>query len=110
MRVALEQKDSRIVPDMGVRVSFLEAKPEPATQAPKGVLVPAKAIVQHDGQNSIFVVTDGKAHSTPVQPATQNYGDLRLIPASVNPGDSVVVSPPENLHDGSHVQTQTDSP
>ncbi len=38
VRVALEQKDARIVPDMGVRVSFLEQKQEhPAAQAPQGV-------------------------------------------------------------------------
>ena len=37
VRVALNVKDPRIVPDMGVRVSFLEAaKPQQAEQ-PKGV-------------------------------------------------------------------------
>jgi hypothetical protein len=108
VRVAMEQKDSRIVPDMGVRVSFLENKPAvTATQAPKGVLVPAKAVVQRDGSDSVFVVSKGKAHRQTVQPSAQNYGDMRLIPASVNPGDDVVVSPPDALHDGSDVSVQT---
>jgi RND family efflux transporter MFP subunit len=107
VRVAMEKKDARIVPDMGVRVSFLEAKPAVATQAPKGVLVPAKAIVQRDGSESVFVVVDGKAHRQTVQPAAQPSGDMRLIPASVNAGDSVVLSPPDDLHDGSSVSVQT---
>lgn len=107
VRVAMEKKDARIVPDMGVRVSFLEAKPAVATQAPKGVLVPAKAIVQRDGSESVFVVADGKAHRQTVQPAAQPSGDMRLIPASVNAGDSVVLSPPDDLHDGSSVSVQT---
>jgi RND family efflux transporter MFP subunit len=107
VRVAMEQKDARIVPDMGVRVSFLEAKPAVAAQAPKGVLVPAKAIVKRDGGDTVFIVVDGKAHRQSVQPAAQNFGDLRLIPASVNAGDNVVVSPPEDLHDGSDVSVQT---
>ena len=107
VRVAMEQKDSRVVPDMGVRVSFLEAKPAVTAQAPKGVLVPSKAIVKRDGGDSVFIIADGKAHRQSVQPAAQDFGDLRLIPASVNAGDNVVVSPPEDLHDGSDVSVQT---
>jgi RND family efflux transporter MFP subunit len=106
VRVAMEKKDARIVPDMGVRVSFLEAKPATAEQAPKGVLVPAKAIVKRDGSDSVFVVSNGKAHRQTVQPAAQTFGDMRLIPAAVNAGDSVVVSPPDELRDGSDVSVQ----
>jgi hypothetical protein len=108
VRVAIEKKDPRVVPDMGVRVSFLEAKPAlAAQQAPKGVLVPAKAIVKRDGSDSVFVVTDGKAQRRAVQPAPQQLGDMRLIPAAVNAGDSVVVAPPDELHDGTNVSVQT---
>ena len=44
VRIALEQKDPRIVPDMGVRVAFLDDQPDgnPA-QSLRGVLVPASA-------------------------------------------------------------------
>jgi RND family efflux transporter MFP subunit len=107
VRVAMEKKDSRIVPDMGVRVSFLEAKPADTTQAPKGVLVPTKAIVQRDGSDSVFIIAHGKAHRESVRPSSQDFGDMRLIPASVNAGDAVVVSPPDALHDGSDVSVQT---
>jgi RND family efflux transporter MFP subunit len=107
VRVAMEKKDARIVPDMGVRVSFLEAKPAVAEQALKGVLVPAKAIVKRDGNDSVFIVANGKVHRQTVQPAARDYGDMRLIPASVNAGDSVVVSPPDDLRDGSDVSVQT---
>jgi RND family efflux transporter MFP subunit len=106
VRVALEKKnDPRIVPDMGVRVSFLEKKPETANKAPpQGVLVPASAIVQRDGHSVVFVVDDNVAHRHTVSPAAQAYGELRLLPAAVKPGDTVVVSPPAELKDGSDVQ------
>ena len=106
VRVAMEQKDARIVPDMGVRVSFLEQKAAVATQAPKGVLVPAKAVVKRDGGDSVFIVANGKARRQAVQPAAQDYGDMRLLPAAVNAGDTVVVSPPNDLRDGSDVSVQ----
>ena len=104
VRVALEQKDARIVPDMGVRVSFLEVKPQASAQAPQGVLVPATAIVRRDGHSVVFVVEDGHARQRTVNPPGQAYGELRLLPAAVKPGDSVVVSPPAGLRDGSDVQ------
>ena len=110
VRVALEHKDGRIVPDMGVRVSFLEVKPKATEQAPKGVLVPANAIVQRDGHSVVFVVANGKAQQRAVQPSTQEYGELRLVPAALNAGDNVVVSPPASLRDGSDVQTKTTTP
>jgi RND family efflux transporter MFP subunit len=107
VRVALEKKDARIVPEMGVRVSFLEQQSKhdgAATPPPKGVLVPANAIVQRDGHSVVFVVEDGKAQLRQVTPAAQTYGELRLLPAAVKPGDSVVTTPPATLHDGSAVK------
>ncbi|GAB2564824.1 efflux RND transporter periplasmic adaptor subunit [Dyella jejuensis] len=110
VRVALEHKDARIVPDMGVRVSFLEARPAVATQAPKGVLVPAAAIVKRHGRDTVFIVADGKVRQQTVQPGAQDEGDMRVIPAAVDAGDVVVVSPPQALHDGSDVSVQSRSP
>ena len=104
VRVALEKKDARVVPDMGARVSFLEEKPVAGTSAPQGVLVPATAIVQRDGHSVVFVLDGNRVRQRTVNPAAQTYGDLRLLPAAVKPGDSVVVSPPTELRDGSDVQ------
>ncbi|MHA6205167.1 efflux RND transporter periplasmic adaptor subunit [Dyella soli] len=104
VRVALEHKDARIVPDMGVRVSFLESKQaQPSAQAPQGALVPSSAVVQRDGHAVVFVVSGGTAQQRTVAPAASNQGDLRLLPAGVQVGDTVVVSPPEALKDGSRV-------
>ncbi|HKR75447.1 MAG TPA: efflux RND transporter periplasmic adaptor subunit [Rhodanobacter sp.] len=110
VRVALENKDARIVPDMGVRVSFLEQKSSNVAQAPKGVLVPAKAIVRRDGRSVVFVVAGGKAQLREVQPAAQSYGEMKLIPDALQAGDAVVLSPPATLRDGSDVQTEKPSP
>nr|WP_279237388.1 efflux RND transporter periplasmic adaptor subunit [Dyella sedimenti] len=105
VRVALEQKDARIVPDMGVRVSFLEQKAT-ATQAaaaPKGVLVPAAAIVQRDGRSVVFVMEGNRVRQRVVTPSAAIQGELRLLPSGVEPGEGVVASPPASLKDGMRV-------
>src|SRR5262249_37403544 len=55
VRIGLDVKDPRIVPDMGVRVSFLEeskgAKPE---ERPRGVLVPTAALHRDGDQDITF--------------------------------------------------------
>jgi len=107
VRVALERKDPRIVPDMGVRVSFLETRPVTTARAPQGLLVPAAAIVQRDGHSVVFVLDGQQVRQRTVQPATQSYGDLRLLPAGVKAGDSVVVAPPATLTDGADVHIKS---
>jgi RND family efflux transporter MFP subunit len=106
VRVALEQKDARLVPDIGVRVSFLAKKADAAqAPAPRGALVPAQALVQRDGHAAVFVVVDGKAMLHTVTPA-QDVGTMKSIPAGVAVGDRVVLSPPPSLHDGAAVQAE----
>ena len=104
VRVALEKKDPRIIPDMGVRVSFLDKEPQPAKQAPKGVLVPATAIVERDKHPVVFVVHGDTVDAVQVTPAPQSYGDLKLLPKGVPPGAEVIDKPPEKLDDGTRVK------
>ena len=106
VRVALEQKDARIVPDMGVRVAFLGQKASPAAPAPKGVLVPPAAIVQRDGKIVVFVVDGGKVAQRTVAPAAQDFGAMKLLPDGVKAGERVVLSPPPALQDGANVATE----
>ena len=106
VRVALEQKDARLVPDIGVRVSFLAQKQAPAaTAVPRGVLVPPQAIVERDGHAAVFVVRDGKALLRRVTPAAGDVGSMKLLPDSVDAGDRVILSPPTTLADGAAVST-----
>jgi RND family efflux transporter MFP subunit len=103
VRVALNVHDPRIVPDMGVRVSFLEKKQPADASAPKpGVLAPASAIVSHDGVDSAFVIEDDKAMRRTVK-LGRTLGDDREVLAGLAAGDNVVLNPPNNLVDGMRV-------
>jgi RND family efflux transporter MFP subunit len=105
VRVALDQKDPRIVPDMGVRVSFLEEAAKSGGQAPpppKGVLVPGDSVVQHDGKSAVYVVDGEKARLRSVT-AGQTYADLRLV-EGIAIGTRVVRAPPAGMTDGARVE------
>src|SRR5262249_1279908 len=105
VRVALKVKDKRIVPDMGVRVSFLGAKPAaPAAETP-GVLVPAGAVrAERDGKSVVFVVAgDGKVDRRPVTVGRQ-VGSEHQVLSGLKAGERVVLSPPDSLGDGDSVK------
>lgn len=113
VRIALESRDARIVPDMGVRVSFLEKN---AANAPKptGAWIPSKAIVLPEpaGREAakatsghVFVVVDGKAQRRDVKLAEERDADRR-VSAGLKPGEAVVLEPGE-LRDGQRVTIGT---
>jgi hypothetical protein len=101
VRIALKTKDPRIVPDMGVRVSFLDT-PKPGAAKPTGVWVPTRAVVGKDKDAAVFVVSDGKAQRVPVTAGEVRDVDT-LVTQGLKGGETVVLSPPEGLRDGGKV-------
>ncbi|WP_242112487.1 efflux RND transporter periplasmic adaptor subunit [Luteimonas aquatica] len=106
VRIALKQKDPRIVPDMGVRVSFLE-KAQPAdAQKPQGVRVPTAAIVQREGADVAFALKEDDP--TVVEQRAlklgRAMGDDRQVLSGLSAGDTVVLDPPDTLRDGGKVR------
>jgi RND family efflux transporter MFP subunit len=104
VRIALGTKDPRIVPEMGVRVAFLESKPAagPAAALPRGVLVPSASIRQDDGKDVVFLLRDGHAERRAVSLAG-TLGDSREVQAGVSANDVVIVGAPSTLKDGDAV-------
>ena len=104
VRVGLEQKDPRVLPDMGARVSFMEERSSSPTpsEAPKGVLLPASAIVQRDGRSVVFRIEDGRVKQQAVMPG-QNMGELRLVEGLAN-GVAIVREPQPEMMDGSRIE------
>ena len=106
VRVALHEKDARIVPDMGVRVSFLEApRPDGEDEQPRGVRVPAAAVVDHDGGKAAFVVgPDNTVELRKLKVGGKLGGDMQVL-EGLAPGETVVVAPPDALEDGARIST-----
>lgn len=102
VRVALENKDERIVPDMGVRVSFLAAKPSADAKPVPGVLLSPDAVVQRDGASVVFVVQENRVEQRAVQLGA-DVGKFKLATSGLKAGETVVVSPPAELKQGSTI-------
>ncbi|MDQ3617790.1 MAG: efflux RND transporter periplasmic adaptor subunit [Pseudomonadota bacterium] len=104
VRIALKQRDPRIVPDMGVRVSFLEkSRPADADAPPPGVLVPAAAVVVRDGAQVAFVVA-GEAVEQRTLTLGRTLGDDREVTKGLRGGERVVLEPSKDLIDGAQVR------
>ena len=106
VRVALKRKDPRIVPDMGVRVSFLggRAAPGATPRGASGVLVPADAVRAEGKTGTVFVLGAGDKvarRSVTLGPAV---GAERQVLSGLSEGDRVVLSPPAGLSDGDAVK------
>jgi RND family efflux transporter MFP subunit len=102
VRIALDKKDPRILPEMGVRVSFLEKSGENHQPLP-GVLVPKSAVVKRDGKDVVFVVKDGHAQQMSIT-AGADFSDMKQVTQGLDAGAEVVTTPPADLKDGEKVQ------
>ena len=103
VRVALKAKDPRIVPDMGVTVSFLEKAAEGSVEQPRGVRVPSTAITQREGADVVFVVGAENVVELRQVKLGGVLGDDRAVESGLAPGETVVIDPPAELADGKTV-------
>jgi RND family efflux transporter MFP subunit len=102
VRIAVQSKDRRIVPDMGVRVAFLGGAPPASSVAATGVLVPAESVRGEGTAAAVFVYADGKVERRAVS-LGRITGGQREITKGVRPGERVVLSPPAALQHGARV-------
>ena len=103
VRIAVESKDSRIVPDMGTRVGFLDSQPSTGPPSAAGVLVPATAVRGDGASAAVFVYAEGKVARRPVT-LGRTIGGQREIASGLRDGERVVVSPPASLAAGARVR------
>ena len=108
VRIGFEELEPRILPDMGVKVSFFnERQPENAAAPPKPRLLAPKSAVRTDGNQSIvFVVRDERAERRAVTVGATE-GDQVEIVSGVNAGERIVVDGVATLSDGARVKERS---
>jgi RND family efflux transporter MFP subunit len=106
VRVSFLKLDPRILPDMGIKVTFLGDAP-PTKDAPTApaILIPQSAVHDEGGKKVVFLLKGEKAERRAVTLGGGRGSDAEVI-AGVAAGDTVIVSGPADLHDGQSVQTK----
>jgi len=101
VRIAIEELDPRILPDMGVKVRFFDDAT--ADGPPLRASVPAEAVAGGEGDLHVWQVEDGRARRTPVQAAEESEGQRGIV-SGLEPGAVVILDPPATLEDGDRVR------
>jgi HlyD family secretion protein len=106
VRIGFEQLDPRILPDMGIKVSFLKDAP-PAGQTPSApaVIVPKAAVKSLDGKAVVFVLIEDRVERRAIKVGLEN-GDQVEVVSGVHAGERVVIDAPATLKDGDKVKVQ----
>jgi HlyD family secretion protein len=102
VRISFLKLDPRILPDMGIKVTFLgaeQAKQTPGNAAAIAGLVPQTAVRDDGGKKVVFLVKDTRVERRAVTLGGNRGNDTEIM-AGLTAGDTVVVQGPADLHDG----------
>ena len=107
VRIRFDQLDPRILPDMGVKVSFLEMEQPTTEVAAERVrrYIPAAAVRQDAGADVVLVLRGERVERRAVRLGQRN-GDTVEVLAGLNAGDQVVTAGPPELADGDRVRVR----
>lgn len=104
VRVAFDELDPRILPEMSVKVAFQSA--EEAKPVEKYTAIPQAAVRQRDGRDVVWVVSEGAVKARPVTIGAKR-GEQVLVEAGVKSGERIVIEGFDYLADGASVTEAT---
>lgn len=105
VRVGILERDARILPDMGAKVSFIEAgqpvaPPSPATSA---LTVAAAAVLGSGDDPWVYMAEDGRAWRRSIAIGSRDGARVTVL-SGLSAGETVIVDPPAGLSDGAEIQ------
>ena len=107
VRIGFKELDSRILPDMGVKVTFLRDEETADVRTSRPIaLVPKVAIRAEHGQSHAFVVNSAGVVDRRAVKVGGADGDRVEVLDGLTAGERVVVSPPSALTNGTKVTVQ----
>ena len=107
VRIGFVALDPRILPDMGVKVTFLRDSELPGALRTTGTqpisLVPKSAVKTEGDQSIVFVLRPDNTVERRAVRVGGNDGDRQEVLAGLKAGDRVIVTPPPTMIDGAKV-------
>ena len=105
VRATFERLDPRILPDMGVKVTFLGEERSVSAEGAGRVLVSRAALVDEGGTTAVFVHRDGRVERRAVRLGQVRGNDHEVV-AGLSDGDQVVTTGAKQLRDGQSVRVK----
>jgi len=103
VRISFLKLDPRILPDMGVKVTFFGEPPKEKKAGPEPLAtIPQSAVHDDNGQKIVYLLKDDHAEREAVSLGATRGSDVEVV-AGLSSGDAVIVKGPANLHDGQAV-------
>lgn len=103
VRIALLEKDERVLPDMGSRVSFLRKLDNTNQSIQKeGVMIPSAALVEINGESLVQVIEDSTVKITLVNVEEETANYVRVT-KGLTSGMQVVAKFNDELEDGQKI-------
>jgi RND family efflux transporter MFP subunit len=104
VRISFLKLDPRILPDMGVKVTFLGDAPEKKNDGVStAALIPSDAVREDNGKKIVFLLKGDHIERRAVSVGGTRGSDAEII-AGLSAGDNVVVKGPADLKDGQAVE------
>ncbi len=103
VRISFDHLDPRILPDMGVKVSFLGD--EEKTKSTATLFVPKSAVKSENGASVVYLYRNGSVERRAVRLGNVRDNEQEIV-AGLSDGDQVIVRGPENLHEGTKVDVK----
>ncbi len=107
VRIAFDRLDPRMLPDMGVKVSFLSEAPagEGAARPRSRILVPRRAVRPEGGRDVVWVVRGGRLERRVVGLGAKEGDDVQVL-SGLAAGERVMVQGPAAPADGMEVEVE----
>jgi RND family efflux transporter MFP subunit len=106
VRISFDKLDPRILPDMGIKVTFLSDEPVKKVDADAPVVaawLPTDAVHDENGKKIVFLVKNDKLERRAVSVGNPQGTQTEIL-SGIVAGDSVVLKGPANMQDGLAVQ------
>ena len=104
VRIALDQKDPRILPEMGVRVAFLAAA-EAGAAPVRGVRLPAAAIQGTGTTGAVYLIRGDRVERRAVRLGAADADGVTVL-SGLTAGDRVAVGDFNRLTDGAAIRVE----
>jgi len=106
VRIALDQTDARILPEMGVRVSFLaDSSQEPGSTPAAGVRLPSGAVQGSGATGTVFIVHGDSLERRAVRLGAGSSDSVTIL-SGLAAGERVAVGDFTRLKDGAKIRVE----